>query len=64
MEKEPVDVEKLKELLESGVTLGKALEEIGEERASHVITKLGELSIKQNTRGCSIGEQYCGCHPM
>lgn len=63
MEKEAVDVEKLKELLESGVQLGKALEEIGEERAAYVITMLGELSIKDNTRSCSIANQYCGCSP-
>ena len=64
MEKEAVDVEKLKELLESGVPLGKALEKIGEERASYVITKLCELSIRDNTRGCPIADQYCGCTLM
>jgi hypothetical protein len=58
-----IDIDKLKELLESGTPIKEAFNQLGHENFSNAISQLGELATKSNTRSCSLAEQYCGCVP-
>ncbi|MCD4758972.1 MAG: hypothetical protein K8R39_11925 [Arcobacteraceae bacterium] len=57
-----VDIEKLEILIEKGTPLSKALREIGEERSAYVIESIEpSMQAKENTRSCSLANQYSGC---
>jgi hypothetical protein len=62
MSEKDKEIAELKELLESGVPLQHAMDEISKTRSHFTIEEIEELGIRSNTvGGCSLADQYNGC---
>ncbi|MDE1350297.1 hypothetical protein L9W80_09050 [Vibrio aestuarianus] len=48
-------------LMDSGVSLSDALDEVGEYRGSYLIRLISESDGRPNTRSCQLAAQYNGC---